>query len=143
MSKSGFVALSSLKQQGPPSAEQSLAEIRRIYFTTTARTIDHDFAHAIELLKGLDGEVCARSVGVHGGLAELRRNGSRARSRRGKSRRGLAAADDDLLRAVTPSTSVTLRSWTACEVLVVEARQLFIDNATGVFGFFTPASATA
>jgi hypothetical protein len=77
MSKSGpqgFVSLSSLKQQGPPSEEQSLAEIRRIYFTTTARTIDHDFAHAIELLKGLDGEEVRQKASVFmEGLAELRK----------------------------------------------------------------------
>ena len=70
----GFVPLSSLKQQGPPSAEQSLAEIRRIYFTTTARTIDYDFAHAIELLKGLDGEEVRQKASVFmEGLAELRK----------------------------------------------------------------------
>ena len=68
------MALSSLKQPGPPSAEQALAEIRRIYFKTTARTIEHDFAHAIELLKGLDGEEERQKASVFmEGLAELRK----------------------------------------------------------------------
>jgi hypothetical protein len=69
----GFVALSSLKQ-GTPSSEQALAEIRRIYFSTTARTIDHDFAHAIELLKGLEDEAVREKASVFmEGLNELRR----------------------------------------------------------------------
>ena len=69
----GFVALSSLKQ-GAPSNEQALAEIRRIYFSTTARTIDHDFAHAIELLKGLGTESAREKASVFmEGLAELRK----------------------------------------------------------------------
>jgi hypothetical protein len=69
----GFVALSALKQ-GAPSNEQALAEIRRIYFSTTARTIDHDFAHAIELLKGLENEAAREKASVFmAGLAELRK----------------------------------------------------------------------
>ena len=51
-SPAGFVSLKSLKQ-GPPDAAAALAEIRRIYFKTTRQTIDHDLAHAIELLKSL------------------------------------------------------------------------------------------
>ena len=48
----GFVSLKSLKQ-GPASPGDTLALLRRIYFKTTKQTIEHDFAHAIELLKGL------------------------------------------------------------------------------------------
>jgi hypothetical protein len=67
----GFVALSALRQ-GAPSTEQALAEIRRIYFATTAKTIDHDFAHAIELLKGLENEAAREKASVFmEGLAEL------------------------------------------------------------------------
>ena len=69
----GFVALSALKQ-GALSSEQAQAEIRRIYFSTTARTIDHDFAHAIELLKGLENEAAREKASVFmEGLAELRK----------------------------------------------------------------------
>lgn len=72
-SPQGFVALSALRQ-GTPSAEQALAEIRRIYFATTARTIDHDFAHAIELLKRLENEAAREKASVFmEGLAELRK----------------------------------------------------------------------
>jgi hypothetical protein len=69
----GFVALSSLKQ-GRLSSEETLAEIRRIYFGTTARTIDNDLVHAIGLLKGLDGEAVREKASVYmEGLAELRK----------------------------------------------------------------------
>jgi hypothetical protein len=84
----GFVALSSLKQPGRPSAEQALAEIRRIYFRTTARTIDHDFAHAIELLKGLDGEEVRQKASVFmEGLAELRKEWQPREKRPARQRR--------------------------------------------------------
>jgi hypothetical protein len=51
----GFVALKSVKH-GAPDAASALADIRRIYFTTTKATIENDFAHAIELLKSLPTE---------------------------------------------------------------------------------------
>lgn len=53
--KPGFVPLKSLKK-GPPDPQAALAEIRRIYFKTTKKTIDHDLVHAIELLKSLATE---------------------------------------------------------------------------------------
>jgi hypothetical protein len=82
----GFVALSSLKQ-GQLSSEQALAEIRRIYFATTARTIDHDLVHAIELLKGLDGEAVREKASVYmEGLAELRKEWQ-PREKRGPRKR--------------------------------------------------------
>src|SRR5215213_7464829 len=51
----GFVALKSIKQ-GPPDPKAALAQIRTIYFKTTKQTIEHDIAHAIELLKSLPDE---------------------------------------------------------------------------------------
>ena len=51
----GFVSLKSLKQ-GPSSPRDTLALLRRIYFKTKKETIEHDFAHAIELLKSLETE---------------------------------------------------------------------------------------
>jgi hypothetical protein len=86
----GFVALSSLKR-GQPSTEEALAEIRRIYFKTTARTIESDLAHAIELLKGLETEASREKASVFmEGLAELRKewgpprvHGSRPRAGQG------------------------------------------------------------
>ena len=70
----GFVSLKSLKQ-GPPDAAAALAAIRRIYFKTTRETIDHDFAHAIELLKSLPSEDEREKATVYmQGLAEMQRN---------------------------------------------------------------------
>jgi hypothetical protein len=68
-----FISLKSLTQ-GPPDPAAALAEIRRIYFTTTRHTIEHDFAHAIELLKSLPGEDEREKATVYmEGLAEMRK----------------------------------------------------------------------
>ena len=67
-----FVALTSLRD-GPPDPKQALAEIRRIYFKTTKRTLQDDFAHAIELLKQLPSEEERQKAHVYmEGLAQLR-----------------------------------------------------------------------
>jgi hypothetical protein len=74
----GFVSLKSIKQ-GAPSTDEALGAIRRIYFKTTRRTIEHDFAHAIELLKGLDSEEARERASVFmEGLAEMRKEWQRA-----------------------------------------------------------------
>jgi len=69
----GFVSLKSIKQ-GQPDAASALADIRRIYFKTTKQTIEHDLAHAIELLKSLPAEEEREKATVFmQGLAELRK----------------------------------------------------------------------
>ena len=84
-SPDGFISLQSLKQ-GAPDAASALAEIRRIYFKTTRQTIDHDFAHAIELLKSLPTEDEREKATVYmQGLAEMQRNWAKKKSRRGKA----------------------------------------------------------
>ena len=71
-SPEGFVALQSLRR-GPLDPKAALAEIRRIYFKTTKQTIQHDLAHAIELLKGLPTEEDRDRAAVYmDGLAQLR-----------------------------------------------------------------------
>jgi hypothetical protein len=76
-SPGGFVSLRSLKH-GPPDAAAALAEIRRIYFKTSRTTIDHDLAHAIELLKSLPTEDDRERATVYmQGLAEMQRNWAR------------------------------------------------------------------
>ena len=78
-SPDGFVSLKSLKQ-GPPDAAAALVEIRRIYFKTSRQTIDHDLAHAIELLKSLPSEDEREKATVYmQGLAEMQRNWARKR----------------------------------------------------------------
>ena len=69
----GFVSLKALKH-GPSSPHATLAEIRRIYFKTTRQTIEHDFAHAIELLKSLETEEEREKATVYmQGIAEMQR----------------------------------------------------------------------
>jgi hypothetical protein len=91
-SSGGFVSLASLKQ-GRPDPDAAIAEIRRIYFKTTRQTIEHDFAHAIELLKSLPSEEDRERATVYmEGIAQMRkdwagRSGKSGRSgRSGKSR---------------------------------------------------------
>ena len=68
----GFVPLTSLAR-GRPDAASALAEIRQIYFKTTRRTIDNDFAHAIDLLKSLPSEEEREKATVYmEGLAQMR-----------------------------------------------------------------------
>jgi hypothetical protein len=69
----GFVSLKSITQ-GAPSTDEALGAIRRIYFKTTKRTIEHDLAHAIELLKGMESEEAREKAAVFmEGLAEMRK----------------------------------------------------------------------
>jgi hypothetical protein len=84
----GFVSLKSLKQ-GPESPRDTLALLRRIYFKTTKQTIEHDFAHAIELLKGLESEQeREKATAYMHGLAELRKEWSpRKKVQSGKGQR--------------------------------------------------------
>lgn len=69
----GFVSLKSLKQDRL-SSRDTLDLIRRIYFKTTRHTIENDFAHAIELLKGLKTEEeREKATAYMHGLSELRK----------------------------------------------------------------------
>ena len=80
----GFVALKSIKQ-GPQDPQEALAQIREIYFKTTKRTIEHDIAHAIELLKGLPGEDERDKAAVYmEGLAQMRSEWARAEKKKRK-----------------------------------------------------------
>jgi hypothetical protein len=82
----GFVSLKSLKQ-GPASPQDTLALLRRIYFKTTKQTIEHDFAHAIELLKGLESEEeREKATAYMHGLSELLKEW--APKQKGQSRKG-------------------------------------------------------
>ena len=76
----GFVALSSLKKKpaaaGPAGADPAaaLAELRRIYFKTTRQTIEHDFTHAINLVKTIASEEDRQKASVFmEGINELRK----------------------------------------------------------------------
>ena len=83
----GFVALKSLRS-GPPDPRRALADIRSIYFKTTRQTIQHDLAHAIELLKTLPSEEEREKAAVYmDGLAQLRSEWMGKDARRNKPRK--------------------------------------------------------
>ena len=79
--------------KGPPDPAAALAEIRQIYFKTSRQTIEHDFAHAIELLRALpDEETRARAHVFMEGLAEMRNEWGKAKGKgqkaKGKGKKG-------------------------------------------------------
>jgi hypothetical protein len=82
---SGFVPLRSLRR-GVVDPQKVLAEIRAIYFKTTKQTIQHDLAHAIELLKTLQSEDDRDKARVYmDGLAQMRSEWTRKmKSKSGK-----------------------------------------------------------
>ena len=62
-----------------PVAE-TLAEIKRLYFATTAQTIERDFARAIDLLKSIPlPEDRQRATVFMEGMAEMRKEWKRGR----------------------------------------------------------------
>jgi hypothetical protein len=66
---------------GRPAAEV-LAEIRRIYFKTTAATIERDFDRAIDLLKSIRlPEDRQRATVYMEGLAQMRQEWKRRKRR--------------------------------------------------------------
>jgi hypothetical protein len=78
------------------SDEDKLAEIRRLYFTTSRATIDADLAKALDLLKALPSEEQRERATVYmEGLAQMRSDwakgakdeGQRAEGRGQKRRR--------------------------------------------------------
>jgi hypothetical protein len=65
------------------SADDKLAEIRRLYFTTTRQSIDEDLAKALDLLKSMASEDERERATVYmEGLAQMRSEwGGRKRKR--------------------------------------------------------------
>lgn len=57
------------------STDDKLAEIRRLYFSTTKRTIHEDLAKALDLLKSMPGEEERERATVYmEGLNQMRRD---------------------------------------------------------------------
>ncbi len=73
------------------SPDDKLAEIRRLYFKTTKRTIGQDLAKALDLLKSMNGEEERERATVYmEGLAQMRKDwdmASGSGSKRDKGRR--------------------------------------------------------
>ena len=69
------------------TADQKLAEIKRLYYETSRATIMDDFAKAIDLLKSLPTEQERERVAVYlDGLAQMRSDWARERNARSKGR---------------------------------------------------------
>jgi hypothetical protein len=68
------------------SEQDKVAEIRRLYFSTTKQTIQDDLARALDLLKSMPGETERERVAVYmEGLAQMRSDwGKAGRKKRGK-----------------------------------------------------------
>jgi hypothetical protein len=66
------------------SADDKLAEIRRLYFKTTAKTIQQDLEKALDLLKSMNSEEERERATVYmEGLAQMRKDWQRKKGRRG------------------------------------------------------------
>ena len=65
------------------SADDKLAEIKRLYYQTTAKTIQEDLARALDLLKSMNGEDERERAAVYmDGLAQMRSDWGRKKKRR-------------------------------------------------------------
>ena len=84
----GFVALKSLRK-APADPANAIAEIRKIYFRTTKKTIEHDLMHAIELLKSLPDDETRDRAGVYmEGLQQMKAEWYRSQGKAGPPKRG-------------------------------------------------------
>jgi len=64
------------------SADDKLAEIRRLYFKTTAKTIQQDLEKALDLLKSMNSEEERERATVYmEGLAQMRKDWQRKKGR--------------------------------------------------------------
>jgi hypothetical protein len=69
------------------SADDKLAEIKRLYYQTSRATINQDFAKAVDLLKSLGSEEERERVAVYmDGLAQMRSDWARGRKKKLKTR---------------------------------------------------------
>jgi hypothetical protein len=78
-----FVSLHSLKGGSKADPKAALEAIRRIYFKTTKQTVEHDLAHAIELLKSLETEDDREKARVYmDGISQMRSEWARQRKKK-------------------------------------------------------------
>jgi hypothetical protein len=65
------------------SADDKLAEIRRLYFRTTRQSIQEDLAKALELLKSMASEAERERATVYmEGLAQMRADWSKGKKKK-------------------------------------------------------------
>ena len=78
-----------MKQLPMLSADDKLAEIRRLYFTTTRQTIEVDLAKALDLLKSMGSEEERERATVYmEGMAQMRSDWGKGKGK-GKKRGNL------------------------------------------------------
>jgi hypothetical protein len=69
------------------SAEQKLAEIKRLYYRTSRKTIHQDLARALDLLKSMSSEEERERAAVYmDGLSQMRSDWARPKGKRPTSR---------------------------------------------------------
>jgi hypothetical protein len=69
------------------SADDKLAEIKRLYYQTSRATINQDFAKAVDVLKSLGSEDERERVAVYmDGLAQMRSDWARSRPQKIKNK---------------------------------------------------------
>ena len=130
------------------TADDKLAEIKRLYYRTTAKTIQADLARALDLLKSMNNEDERERAAVYmDGLAQMRQDWKRDAARRTKNVERLPTFyvlfSIVFLRAAMRSGSGTLRSMAICAQSFELTRcSRFMLSATGVLGFFTRPSTT-
>jgi hypothetical protein len=84
------------------SADDKLAEIKRLYYQTSRATIKQDFAKAIDLLKSMASEEERERVAVYmDGLSQMRSDWARAGQRKpiGKTKNEKRRTNKDPKRA--------------------------------------------
>ena len=65
------------------TTDEKLAEIRRLYFSATAKTIQQDLEKALDLLKSMNSEEERERATVYmEGLAQMRKDWQRKKKRR-------------------------------------------------------------
>ena len=70
------------------TADDKLAEIRRLYYQTARETITRDFARAVDLLKSMANEAERERAAVYmDGLAEMRADWAGRRKAGGKRKK--------------------------------------------------------
>lgn len=71
------------------SADDKLAEIRRLYFTTTRETVQDDLGKALDILKSMASEEERERATVYmEGLAQMRKDWAMNQKRKGKKETG-------------------------------------------------------
>jgi hypothetical protein len=69
------------------SADQKIAEIRRLYYRATRQTIEADLARALDLLKSMSSEEQRERAAVYmDGLAQMKADWARPKKRQPRKR---------------------------------------------------------